>query len=90
MQSEGRRGTHVIARCYKDKPVVLVIWAESGNCILLSTEENFERLLTGVEAPAPVGFARHDVFIYDDRIRADSGVGDWRTLKPLPALSRQL
>lgn len=82
------RGTTVIARCYMDIPAVLKVWEEIGNCVLLSTEQNFHRLLTGLEADAPVGFSMDCVYLCDDKTVADCGSINWSLLQKLAALSR--
>jgi hypothetical protein len=88
MENTERRGSLVIARCYGDKVAVLKVWAEDGNMVLLSDAEQFHRLSTGLDAIAPIGFARGDVFEYDGQVKSGQKV-DWSSLKPYEALSRQ-
>ena len=88
MENHERRGTIVVARCYGDTAAILKVWAEDGNMVLLSNAEQFHRLSTGIDAIAPIGFARGDVFEYDGHVKSGQRV-DWTTLKPYEALSRQ-
>jgi hypothetical protein len=58
--------------------------------VLLSDSSQFDRLLVGLDAIAPIGFKRQDVFEYDERIAKDlSHRIDWSLLTPYGSLSRQ-
>lgn len=85
------RGNLVIARCYKDTPVVLRVWDTGGKVIYLSEESQFQRLMIGAGALTPIGFPPEDVFAYDPRLsdQIASGSLDWGSLRASRALSRQ-
>lgn len=85
------RGSLVIARCYGGRLVVLKVWEEHENIVLLSDSCQFDKLEAGLEALLPVGFLKADVFEYDQKIVQDSGSSgvDWNSLTPYNALSRQ-
>jgi len=59
--------------------------------VLLSDNNQYERLLPGLDALSPVGFLKQDVFVYDPRAAEAiaNGSVDWNSLQKFDTLSRQ-
>jgi hypothetical protein len=62
------RGEMVIVRAFEDRPLVRRVWSADATAVFVCSEENFARLSAGQEGWMPVGFARQDVYQYDDGI----------------------
>jgi hypothetical protein len=84
------RGSLVIARDYRGRPLVRRVWECGAKVVYISEESQFQQLSTGGDGLRPVGFPVEDVFIYDplmeNAIRQE--VVDWSTLREFGALSR--
>jgi hypothetical protein len=55
------RGDRIAVRVLGGTEVVLRFWGRSGRMILVTNDEEYERLTAGLEAPWPVAFHPEDV-----------------------------
>jgi hypothetical protein len=55
------RGTHVVARDYRNRELARVVWEDVGLGILLCTPADYERAQRDGGEPVTVGFPRGDV-----------------------------
>lgn len=61
-----RRGTTIICRDYKGRPLVRRVWSETAAAAYIHDEENYQKHAQGLACLSCVGFPRKDVFIYDE------------------------
>lgn len=59
------RGTLVIVRAYGGQALVRRVWASDRRAVFVTTDELYDRLDRGLEAPEPMGFPATDVFEHD-------------------------
>lgn len=62
------RGEIVIVRAYGGQPLVSRVWNTTPTAVAVCSEETFQRLAAGEDAPMPIGFAPEDVFCYDPNL----------------------
>lgn len=76
------KGDLVIVRSAGDEPRLLRVWAVTPDVVLVSAPEQFARLQSGLDALAPVGFPKSEVYRYDAALdrEVQSGKVDWGAL----------
>jgi hypothetical protein len=55
------RGDRIAVKVLGGDEVVLRFWGRSGKMVLVTNDEEYERLIAGLEAPWPVAFHPEDV-----------------------------
>jgi hypothetical protein len=85
------RGSLVIARDYKGRPLVRRVWESGSKVVYLSEESQFQQLSAGRDGLSPVAFPAEDVFVYDPSMEEAirGGALDWHALRRFDDLSRQ-
>ncbi len=58
-------GDRVIARDFRDKPLVRRVWESTSQKVYICTDETYDLLLRGNSERHAVGFPRNDVFKYN-------------------------
>ena len=59
--SRFKRGDQVLAKIFGGSQVLRRVWEDAGNTVYLCSERQYAALLSGWDAPMPIGFPRGDV-----------------------------
>ena len=73
-------GDTVIARGYRNRPLVRKVHSSGDRVVYLVTNEQFNLITDGKSSVPPIGFPKEDVFEYDETV-VTSGSVDWSKLK---------
>lgn len=78
----------VTVRAFGRQPLVRRVWVTVDQCVCISSEDEFQKLMSGEESLTPVGFPLDDIFRFDPE-RADMAENnyhpdqwDWNALTP--------
>ncbi len=75
------RGEVVLVRAFGNRPVVRRVWAVDADVVLITDDEQFQRLLSNEPAALPIGFQKADVFRFDPQYAGRDRL-DWSQLTP--------
>ncbi|MBI4844528.1 MAG: hypothetical protein HY809_09435 [Nitrospirae bacterium] len=78
-------GEIIIARAYRDKPLIRRIWSSNEKVVFITNNEQFQLLTEGLDAIEPIGFPKEDIFQYDESMADLINKGmdniDWNILR---------
>jgi hypothetical protein len=74
------RGEVVLVRTFGGEPVERRVWDVGDSVVYVSNNEEFEKLVAGKPALAPVGFPKEDIFCRPANESLDDRV-DWSRLE---------
>jgi hypothetical protein len=77
------KGDFVILRTF-DTPLVRRVVEMVDDVIFIASDNEFSRLVNGLDAADPIGFPSQDVFQYDPKLEKDLARGkvEWKRLTP--------
>lgn len=78
-----RRGTTIICRDSKGRPLVRRVWSETAAAAYIHDEENYQKHAQGLACLSCVGFPIEDAFVYDQAALATYATPElWGHLAP--------
>jgi len=73
------KGQKVIVRAYGNVPLLRRVWDANEKTVYVMAEDEYQKLLAGLESYDPVGFSVKDTFEYTEGLVLSDSI-DWSKL----------
>jgi hypothetical protein len=65
------RGELVIVRAYRNRPLIRRVWDIGKRVVYITSEQEYQKLISGKPSIGAIGFPKEDVFKYDPNVAKD-------------------